>query len=180
MKNEIDILGDVSARLASLGIPYMMTGSMAMNYYAEPRMTRDIDIVIAMTPSAVANLVEAFENDYYMERSAIDEALTHTSMFNLLHRESVIKVDCIIRKASKYRHVEFERRSEITVEGISTFIVSKEDLILSKLDWAKDSHSEFQLRDVKNLLATGYDADYVQEWAADLGVADLLKETANG
>ena len=56
------------------------------------------------------------------------------------------------------------------------WIVSKEDLILSKLYWAKDSHSEFQLRDVKNLLASGYDTAYLEDWSRRLGLHDLLAE----
>jgi hypothetical protein len=55
-------------------------------------------------------------------------------------------------------------------------IVSKEDLIISKLAWAKDSHSEFQLRDVKSLLEAGYDDAYLTEWTSKLGLTNLLKE----
>lgn len=64
--------------------------------------------------------------------------------------------------------------------GFRTHIVSKEDLILSKLAWAKDSRSEMQLRDVCNLMSTGYDADYVDGWKDELGVAGLLEELRSG
>ena len=63
-----------------------------------------------------------------------------------------------MRKSSEYRRLEFDRRQKIQILDFATWIVSKEDLIISKLFWAKDSHSELQLRDVKNLLATGFDA----------------------
>jgi hypothetical protein len=72
--------------------------------------------------------------------------------------------------------VEFERRQRISILDFTTFIVSKEDLIISKLFWAKDSHSEIQLSDVKNLLATGYDAACLQRWTRELGVDNLFKE----
>ena len=85
-------------------------------------------------------------------------------------------MDCIIRKRSEYRRVEFERRQKISILDFTTFIVSKEDLIISKLFWAKDSHSEIQLADVKNLLATGYDAAYLQRWTRELGLDNLLEE----
>jgi len=88
----------------------------------------------------------------------------------------VIKVDCIVRKSSEYRRVEFDRRVAVTIAGFRTYITSKEDLILSKLVWAKDSRSELQLRDVKNLLATGYNREYTETWAEELTVAELLKE----
>jgi hypothetical protein len=174
--NEIDIVRDISHRFEQAGIPYMLTGSMAMNYYALPRMTRDIDVVIAIGPEDANRLVALFRPDYYVSEESIRESLIHQSIFNLIHQESVIKVDCIIRKGTEYRRAEFERRQRISILDFATFIVSKEDLIISKLFWAKDSHSEVQLRDVKNLLATGYDATYLRRWTRELGLDTLLEE----
>jgi hypothetical protein len=174
--NEIDIVRDISHRFEEAGILYMLTGSMAMNYYAQPRMTRDIDVVIAIAPEDVGRVAALFRPDYYVSEENIRESVAHESIFNLIHQESVIKVDCIIRKKNEYRRVEFERRQKISILDFTTFIVSKEDLIISKLSWAKDSHSEVQLGDVKNLLATGYDAAYLQRWTRELWLDTLLKE----
>ncbi|MEY2485723.1 MAG: hypothetical protein QOH39_1371 [Verrucomicrobiota bacterium] len=172
--NEIDIVRDISRKFEQAGIPYMLTGSMAMNYYAQPRMTRDIDVVIAIEPEDVDSVAALFRPDYYVSEENIRESLAHQSIFNLIHQESVIKVDCIIRKSTEYRQVEFERRQKISILDFTTFIVSKEDLIISKLFWAKDSHSEVQLGDVKNLLATGYDAAYLRRWTREPGLDNLL------
>ncbi len=174
--NEIDIVRDISHRFEQAGVPYMLTGSMAMNYYAQPRMTRDIDVVIAITPNDVGSVAALFRPDYYVNEENIRESLAHESIFNLIHQESVVKVDCIIRKGTEYRRAEFERRQRISILNFTTFIVSKEDLIVSKLFWAKDSHSEVQLRDVQNLLATGYDAAYLRHWTRELGLDNLLQE----
>jgi hypothetical protein len=174
--NEIDIVRDISQRFEQVGIAYMLTGSMAMNYYAQPRMTRDIDVVIAIAPEDVHRVAALFHPDYYVSEESIRESIVRESIFNLIHQDSVIKVDCIIRKRSEYRLVEFERRQRIAILDFTTFIVSKEDLIISKLFWAKDSHSEIQLGDVKNLLATGYDAAYLQRWTHELGLDNLLKQ----
>ena len=157
MLNELDIVRDVSARLERGGLAYMLTGSMAMNYYAQPRMTRDIDLVVALTPQDTDKVVRLFTPDYYVSREAVSSSIAHESLFNLIHQESVIKVDCIVRKNTPYRRAEFERRQRIAIEDFSTWIASKDDLIISKLWWAKDSRSEMQLRDVKNLAATGCD-----------------------
>ena len=73
-------------------------------------------------------------------------------MFNLIHNESVIKVDFVVRKSDSYRQEEFARRMTITLDDFQTWIVSREDLILSKLLWAKDSKSEMQQRDVRTCL----------------------------
>ena len=155
----------------------MLTGSMAMNYYAQPRMTRDIDLVVALAPKDTDTIVRLFTPDYYVAREAVSSSIAHESLFNLIHQESVIKVDCIVRKNSPYRRAEFERRQRITIEDFSTWIVSKEDLIISKLYWAKDSHSEQQLRDVKNLVGSGCDRDYIKRWTNELDLQNLWPES---
>ena len=176
MQSELDIVRDVSVRLDGARIGYMLTGSMAMNYYAQPRMTRDIDIVVALRPGDAARVVQLFSPDYYVAREAVESSIVHQSLFNLIHNESVIKVDCIVRKQNEYRLAEFNRRQRIKIENFETWIVSKEDLILSKLFWAKDSRSELQLRDVKNLVATGCDRRYIEQWTGKLGLDTLWQE----
>jgi len=176
MQNELDIVRDVSARLDGAGICYMLTGSMAMNYYAQPRMTRDIDVVVALQPTDAARVVQLFSPDYYVSREAVDNSIARQSLFNLIHNETVIKVDCIVRKQNEYRLTEFNRRQRIKIEDFETWIVSKEDLILSKLCWAKDSHSELQLRDVKNLVSTGFDRAYIERWTGELDLVNLWQE----
>jgi hypothetical protein len=176
VQNELDIVRDTSQRLDAANIAYMLTGSMAMNYYAQPRMTRDIDLVVALRREDADRVVKIFSPDYYVSREAVESSISRQSMFNLIHNESVIKVDCIIRKQNAYRLEEFGRRRRIALQGFETWIVSKEDLILSKLFWAKDSRSETQLRDVRNLLATGCDRDYIKRWTAELDVANLWQE----
>jgi hypothetical protein len=178
--DQLDIVDDVSRRLEKLGIAYMVTGSMAMNCYAEPRMTRDIDIVIELDPEGIDALVAEFSPDYYVDAGAVAEAVANSSMFNMIYLAESVKVDCIIRKPSEYRRVEFERRQAAEMDGIATYIVSREDLILSKLVWARDSHSEMQLHDVANLMRDGYDRDYVDKWKGALKVGALLKELGHG
>jgi hypothetical protein len=178
MFTELDVLADVGNRLDSAGVPFMLTGSLALSYYAAPRMTRDIDIVISVSHTDASQLAAVFAPDYYVSDDDVARAVRSQGMFNILHMDSVIKVDLVVRKNSTYRVAEFERRKRVELAGIATWIVAKEDLILSKLVWAKDSHSDFQLRDVRSLLATGFDRDYLQLWAPQLGVAELLQEVS--
>jgi hypothetical protein len=107
---------------------------------------------------------------------AVRSSIKRESLFNLIHLESVIKVDCIVRKNTPYRRAEFEWRQRIAIEDFSTWIASKEDLIISKLWWAKDSRSELQLRDVRNLAGTGCDTAYVERWTRELGLDTLWRE----
>jgi predicted nucleotidyltransferase len=176
MTTELDVLGVVSDRLSERGLPFMLTGSFALAYYATPRMTRDLDIVVALTESDVDALAGAFTADFYIDPDAARIAVQSERMFNLLHLESGVKVDLIVRKSSEYRRVEFERRKSVEIAGIRTWIVSREDLILSKLVWAQESDSELQRRDIRGLLAETVDLDYIREWAPQLGVAALLSE----
>jgi len=179
MQNELDIVRDVSKRLDTADIGYMLTGSMAMNYYAQPRMTRDIDVVVALRREDAGRVVTLFTPDYSVSREAVERSIAQQSLFNLIHNESVIKVDCIVRKPTEYRLNEFHRRQRIKIQDFETWIVSKEDLVLSKLIWAKDSHSELQLRDVKNLAAAGCDPAYIEHWTAELGLVELWREIAH-
>ena len=142
--NETDVLIDISQKLDSINIPYMLTGSLARNYYAEPRMTRDIDLVIMIKKGMEKKLIDKFKEDYYISKSAVEQAISNNSMFNIIHNETVVKADFIIRKETKYRKEEFKRRKSIEIDGKEVSIVSREDPIISKLEWAKGSNSEMQ------------------------------------
>lgn len=171
-----DILKDVSARFESVGIAYMLTGSMAMMHYAKPRFTADIDVVIELNAEQASEIPKLFEPDYYVPHGHVRQATARKSMFNLIHQETLFKVDCIVKKESAFQKAAFENRRRVDYAGFETFIITKEDLIVSKLLWAKDSHSEFQLKDVENLLKAGYNSDYVKDWTTRLGVQDLFDE----
>lgn len=101
-------------------------------------------------------------------------------MFNMIHNVLVVKVDCVVRKDSDYRREEFARRRPVAIAGQQVFLVAPEDLILSKLDWAKESRSQTQLGDVRNLLKSvqGLDTAYLNHWALRLGLGTLLQEVS--
>lgn len=176
IETELDVLRDISRRLESAEIAFMMTGSVAMNYYAQPRMTRDIDLVVSLDETQTEKFLGLFEHDYYFDRQNVAHAISRRQMFNLIHYDAVIKVDCVVLKNDPYRQEEFARRKQITIGDFQTWIVSREDLILSKLFWAKDSRSEMQLSDVRNLLSSDCDAEYLRSRAKTLQVDDLLEE----
>jgi len=178
MSDELEVLKLVATRLEAAGIAYMVSGSMAMNYYAQPRMTRDIDIVVELAPADVERVVALFAADFYCDADAVRDAIARRFMFNIIHTDLAVKVDLIVRKTSPYREAEFLRRREATVAGVRLWLVSPEDLLLSKLAWAKDSRSEIQLNDVRNLIACvpTLDWPYVDRWASELTVATLLAE----
>jgi hypothetical protein len=162
MPTELDVLRIVSDRLAAANLPFMLTGSFALAHYATPRMTRDLDIVVALTERDIAALLASFQTDFYIDVEAVRAAIRSERLFNLLHLESGIKVDIVVHKSGEYRKVEFARRQAVAIAGVHTWIVSREDLVLSKLVWSLDSRSELQRRDVRQLLAEDVDLDYIR------------------
>lgn len=138
-------------------------------------MTRDIDLVVALDESQADTFVQLFEKDYYLEPTEVKNSISRRGMFNLIHNNTIIKVDCIVLKTDPYRQEKFARRIRVRIGDFETWIVSREDLILSKLYWARDSKSEMQLRDVRSLLEADYDLLYVRSRAKTLGIAELLE-----
>ena len=177
---ELAVLKEVTRRLNRAKISYMVTGSIAANFYTVPRMTRDIDIVVELPDRDISRFIALFQNDFYLEPRTVREAVKGKGMFNLIQNDYVIKVDFVVRKDSEYRRTEFARRREITIEGQAINIVAPEDLILSKLFWARDSGSEAQLLDVRNLLKTvkKLNRPYLTRWAKRLGIGSLYKKAA--
>lgn len=178
MNEQLEFVKQIASRLDSTGIAYMLTGSMALAIYAVPRMTRDIDLVIECRPEDSEKLVKLFEFDCYLDAASIQDAVVGQAMFNIIHKEWIIKADFIIRKNQRYRKVEFERRRRFDINGTPISVVAPEDLILSKLEWSKDSGSELQRRDARSIVESVEDLDwsYLEIWAKDLGVWDLLEQ----
>jgi len=144
-------------------------------------MTRDIDLVVECALSDVEKVVEAFESDCIVSAEAVRAAVESETMFNIIHAGWVIKADFIIRKDSPYRKLEFERRRRLLVDDTSIMFAAPEDLILSKLCWARETGSAIQSRDVQELLAADVDLDwrYLELWAANLGVTRDLNAARN-
>lgn len=181
MNEELEILKEVAHSLNNSDIAYMITGSIAMNYYALPRMTRDIDIVLEIEKKDIVTIVTLFKNDFYVDQDSIERAVSNHSMFNIIHNEYIIKVDFIVRKLSEYRQIEFQRRRKIDIDGVQIWIVTLEDLILSKLWWLKESLSEMQIADVRNLLDSDVNIDntYINKWLEKMKLLDIYKRVKN-
>lgn len=176
MNSELEVLFDVVARLEGAGIGYMLTGSVAMSVYVEPRMTRDIDVVVELARADAARVAALFSPDYYVDEEAVRSAIATRGMFNLFHLSKLVKVDLILAKDEAFQRQELTRRERHPLGGRDVWVISKEDLILSKLLWAAPTESAFQLRDVRKLIASRADEAYLHAWAATLGVDDLLRK----
>lgn len=128
MTEELHTLRDITGRLEAGGIDYMLTGSMALNCYAQPRMTRDIDLVVAFFLKDAGRIQAVLGLDYYVSAEAAREAVLHQSSFNAIHQSNLMKVDLMVRKHEEYRHHEFSRRMRLRIGDFSVWVVSKEGL----------------------------------------------------
>jgi len=176
LPTEIQILKLVITKLEELDIPYMLSGSVASSFYAQPRMTRDIDIVIELAAEQIPRITEEFSGDFYIDETDVNQAFQLQSMFNIIHYQAVVKIDFIVRKDSPYRQLEFERRVKKMIADFALWVVSPEDLIISKLFWARDSKSELQQNDVSSIIkyqAEKLDWEYIEYWVKELDLGQI-------
>jgi len=171
------------AELKKLGVAYYIGGSVVSSMRGIPRSTLDVDLVVDLAPRHVAPLVEALQSAYYISGPMMLDAIARRSCFNLIHLATSFKVDVFVVKNRPYdRHVLTRITDEcVDVENPSLrfFLASPEDIILAKLEWYRlgDEISERQWGDVLGVLKVQQgvlDRKYLEHWAADLGVADLL------
>ncbi len=174
------VLHSIVPRLEQSDIQYMITGSIATAYYGLGRATYDLDIVISATADKLKKLIELLPKEQYyaMLQDALD-AHRHLSMFNVLDTTNGWKIDFILKKAAPFHKEAFQRRQAVTFEGLPTSVISAEDLILSKLEWAKMGESERQVRDAAVVLEKclgKLDRDYIEKWISELGLMSLWRQ----
>jgi hypothetical protein len=130
---EQDLLSDCLQRLNRAQIPYMLVGSMASNYWGVPRSTHDIDFVVEYTTDDVGRIINAFEDQFFIQESSVKAALRPPFQFNALDNRSALKVDFFGIANDSYDRCWFDRRLAITLFGQTAFIARPEDVVLYKL-----------------------------------------------
>jgi predicted nucleotidyltransferase len=179
MTSQDDFLKKLIKVLDDCSIPYMISGSFGSSYHGQPRATKDIDIVIAPTEKQLLEFVESLGDDYYVSLEAVRDAFASNSMFNIIDSLSGWKADFILRKARTFSRQEFKRRGIAEIGGLDVWVTSPEDIILSKLEWFKDSQSEQQFGDALGVAVVQWDSldvDYLRKWAKELQVRDSLEQ----
>ena len=161
--------------LDEAGIQYMLTGSLAAAYYAVPRATQDIDLVLETEAEGVGRLVGGLQAEgWYVDKDAALEALRSRGQFNTIDPDSGWKADFLVRKERPFSREEFGRRRQISILGVDVAVASLEDVLIAKLEWARLGDSALQRRDVVQLLErswTRLDHTYLQKWITQLGLA---------
>jgi hypothetical protein len=165
----LQVLKDFTEILEKIRIPYMLTGSVAFNLYAIPRSTRDIDMVAAIETGNVPPLIEAIRDRFYFKEESILEEIKRKGLFNIIDTESSFKIDIIIRNDEPYEIEKFNRSRKMEVDGFSVWIITLEDLIISKFQWIRQIDSDLQKNDIRLLLENPcIDMDYISKWVETL------------
>lgn len=174
------VFAGVLDALNSLGVPYMIVGSYASNYWGRPRMTHDADLVVELNARQAVRLAQRLAGEFYAPDFVIHEAAEHGGHFNAIHLSTSFKIDFWLRKQNPYEKVCFARRQQVTMFGRQVWVTSAEDIILSKLLWYKMSPVlNQQLQDVLEVYEiqlSDLDSDYITHWAEQLDVLDLLNQ----
>lgn len=163
----------------SVGIEYVVVGSIASSVHGEYRASADVDVVANVVRKQVQPLVNNLRPDFYVDDLSVTKAIQHGRSFNAIHSEAIFKIDVFI-PASDLAQQELNRREIHEIGGHRIWIASAEDTVLSKLDWYRRGNevSELQWRDVKGILGTQgsrLDFEYLRLWAARANVLDLLE-----
>jgi hypothetical protein len=182
---EEEALQQVVATLHRHRVPYMVTGSIATSYHGRPRATHDADIVIDPTEHQLEAVVSDLDAaGFYVDSDAARTALRQRRQFNVIETIHACKLDLIIRKDRPFSLEEFRRRQPVDLSlAHPVSMVTPEDAILSKLEWALRTDSERQLRDAAGVLDVqqqGLDRAYIERWADELHVTDLWTRLTEG
>ena len=167
-----------------LNIPYLISGSLASTLHGMVRTTQDSDIIAEMRLEHVGPFVESLQNEFFMDKEMIAESIQHNLSFNLIHRDTMFKVDVFIPQPRSFHQSQLARAQKQTFSlvdsEVSANFSSAEDTILSKLEWYRmgGEVSDRQWRDVLGVLKTRsgeLDLDYLHKWAKELQVSDLFE-----
>ncbi len=172
----------VTAVLEDLDVTYVIGGSVASTVHGVVRTTLDVDLLADLRLDLVSPLATALDEAFYIDEAAIRKAIAHGGSFNLIHLQTMVKVDVFVPTQRAFDRQQLARRISEPLASDSPmriWVLSAEDIILAKLDWYRQGGevSERQWRDVLGVFKTQgarLDEAYLLRWAAELGVSDLL------
>jgi hypothetical protein len=176
------VLDHVVEILDRLAIVYALGGSFASSVYGISRSTIDADICVEPFPGKESLFADSFGPDFYVSREAIMTAVRDRSTFNVIQTVAGFKIDVFVRKDRAFDVSLLARRRLLTLPAPGArpiYVVSPEDILVVKLEWYRlgNQVSERQWSDVLGVLraqAGRLDEGYLDHWAAELEVSDLL------
>ena len=152
-------------------IPYMLSGSVAMSIYTIPRHTKDFDFIVHLQQADATGLSNYFKDGYYCNEESIAEAIRNKGMFNIIDYASGYKADFIVLKNELYRQEEFRRRKQVDFMEMKIWLVTAEDLLISKIIWIQDLQSGIQAQDIIAISKLkDLNWPYINQWVSFLNL----------
>jgi hypothetical protein len=175
-------LGPVLDVLEALGVRHFIGGSIASSAHGLVRASIDVDIVAELRPEHAERIVTALSDGYYVSEERVRDAIARRASFNLIHLESMLKVDIFVAKDRPFDRRAMDRARPLSIgeKGDRAIpLASAEDVVLAKLEWYRRGGevSERQWTDVIGVLQGGgesLDYSYLRAGALELSVSDLL------
>ncbi len=167
----------VIAGLDTLGIPYMLVGSLSSNLYGIPRATQDADFVVQLKAGAILNLVKHLGPPFQLDPQMSFETVTATSRFVLHVADNPFSFELFLLSDDAHDRERFARRRSTKVFDRDVFVPTMEDVIVIKLRWSHAGRRTKDLDDVRNVIAVQGDRidwDYVTSWCDRHGTRELL------
>ena len=175
-----EALSQLKPVLESLGIRYVVVGSLASSAHGVYRATADGDLLAQLSPGQASRLPSALGSNWYSDADMIERALRERRAFNLIHIPTAQKID-IFPAWKDFHALQLERATSVPVfpdEPMQLPVASPEDILVAKLEWyrAGGEVSDRQWSDITGILATNPSLDfaYTRSWASRLRVEDLL------
>lgn len=167
--------------LERAGAEYMIGGSHAAIYYGEPRLTRDVDVIVALRLENLPALLRGFPRDeFYLDEDTARTAIATHGQFNIIHPTSGLKIDVYVNPDTPYDRTRLARRQRLPLlPGVDAYFARPEDVILYKLLYYRQVQSDLHLRDVLGILRVstpGLDERYITEWSDRLGLRSLWEQ----
>ncbi len=153
------------ARLEAIGLPYMVTGSVASMIYGEPRLTLDVDLVIELRADRAEELLAAFrDSEFYkppLEVVRLECSRESRGHFNVIHHETGAKADVYVAARDELHRWGLAHRRRLPLGAATIALAPPEYVILRKLEFFREGGSEKHIRDVRGMLAAELEIDRV-------------------
>lgn len=171
-------LAELARNLDELGVPYFVTGSIAVLHYGRPRWTHDIDLVALVTPEDVAELSACLPERYALDAVAATRSAEEGDHFNVIDQRTGMKVDFWPLAPTSYARTVMDRRRRMPLDSGEVWVIAVEDLVLSKLVWFLETDRDPKhWDDVLGIIEVSHseiDRAYLGQWASMLGLRELL------
>lgn len=99
----VDALAPVVQVLRKLAVPHFDGGSIASSFHGATRSTMDVDLICELTEDKVDAFVASFAENFYISQSAVQDAVSRKSCFNLIHLPTSFKVDIFVSRRRPQR-----------------------------------------------------------------------------